>query len=222
MKYNALIFDRDGVLTYFDLVAAADFFQPLLPISVWEMAKEWQAFGEKWGFPDSLSAEQRFFAAFWAELAERHRLTTNQSGALHTLDYTRFVRAFPDAHPALQSGRTAGYRIGVLSNFSLASLAPSLAAAGLADLVDAACAATVIGAAKPQRAAYAIAAKALGVEPQTCLFFDDELACVEGARSAGMWGFLVDRHSTAAPGPDAVTTLHCLPALLGFADDRVE
>ena len=38
--------------------------------------------------------------------------------------------------------------------------------------------------------------RALGVEPEQCLFFDDEVPCVDGARALGMSAYLVDRTRT--------------------------
>lgn len=214
MTIRALIFDRDGVLTYFDLAAAATFFAPLLPISVWEMAAQWQEFGATHGFPNSVEAERTFFAAFWAQMRLRHGLSPAQHDALLALDYTQFVRAFPDARPALHWAHQAGYYIGVLSNFTLASLDASLHAAGLAGEIDAACAATVIGAAKPHPAAYRTIAAALGVAPEECIFFDDEALCVEGAVAAGMRGCLVDRRQTSATA-GIIHSLDLLQTLMG-------
>ena len=215
MTIRALIFDRDGVLTYFDLAAAATFFAPLLPISVWDMAQQWQAFGETHGFPNSMAAERTFFAAFWAQMRLRHGLSLAQHDALLALDYTQFVRAFADARPALRWGRQAGYRIGVLSNFTLASLDASLRAAGLADEIDAACAASVIGVAKPHPAAYRTIAAALHVAPDECMFFDDEALCVEGAAAAGMHGYLVDRRQASAMAAGVIHSLDLLQTLTG-------
>lgn len=215
MTTRALLFDRDGVLTYFDVPAATTFFAPLLPISVWEIAHAWQQFGARHGFPASPAAERSFFASFWDEIADHYQVAAPVRATLHALDYTRFVCAFPDARPALTLARDAGYRIGVLSNFSLASLDASLAAAGLADLVDASCAATVIGATKPHFAAYATAAAALGVERHECLFFDDETVCVTGARDAGMRAWLVDRAGRSATYDGVLHSLHEVATVLG-------
>lgn len=194
MNYRAVIVDRDGVLTDFEMAAAATYFAPLLPISLWEMSDRWEAWGAKVGFPRSLAEERRFFAGFWDALADEFGLDSDSRAALHGFDYTGFLKPFADVRPALDAARRAGLKIGVLSNFTLASLEPSLEATGLADAVDAACAATVIGASKPHVQAYRIAADALGVEPRECLFFDDEQPCVDGARAAGMTAYLVDRN----------------------------
>ena len=193
MKRLAVIVDRDGVLTDFDMAAAALYFAPLLPITLWEMSDRWEARGAAVGFPRSLDEERRFFHGFWDALAGEFGLDANARAALHDFDYTGYLKAYPDVRPSLVQARQAGLKIGVLSNFTLASLEPSLKSAGLADVIDAACAATVIGASKPEVAAYQIAAHALGVEPGDCLYFDDEQPCVEGARAAGMTAYLVDR-----------------------------
>ena len=111
-------------------------------------------------------------------------------------EYTSCMLPFLDARPALLEARQRKLGIGVLSNFSLASLDGSLAAVDLAELVDVACAATVIGAAKPDAKAYLTITQLLGVQPEECLFFDDEIACVEGGRAVGMQAYLVDRQST--------------------------
>jgi putative hydrolase of the HAD superfamily len=86
-------------------------------------------------------------------------------------------------------------KLGVLSNFSLASLEQSLVTTGLMKYFDVTCAAVVIGAAKPSQRAYEIALEALQVRPENCLFFDDEAECVEGAAKVGLHAYLVDRRS---------------------------
>ncbi len=190
---RAVIVDRDGVLTDLDMAAAARYFAPLLPITLWELSDRWEAWGQAVGFPRSLEEERRFFQGFWDALADEHGLDAAARAALHGFDYTRFLTAYADVRPALVAARQAGLKIGVLSNFTLASLEPSLQGAGLADLVDAACAAMLIGASKPDAAAYRIAAAALGVTSEECLYFDDEQPCVDGAAAVGMTAYLVDR-----------------------------
>jgi putative hydrolase of the HAD superfamily len=111
--------------------------------------------------------------------------------------------------------REAKLRIGVLSNFALASLEKSLEVSGLSPWIDVACAATVIGASKPDRAAYTIAAQRLGVAPEQCLFLDDEPPCVAGAAACGMHAYLVDRSLSAHDiVGHKVADLSALPALL--------
>ncbi len=220
MSFRAVILDRDGVLSTFDVEGSAHFFASRLPISVWEISARWQAWGERIGFPRSVEEETRFFHSFWDALCDELQASRDVRAELHSFDYTRYVVAFPDVLPALHAVRRAGLRVGVLSNFSLASLDATLVAMGLDGLVDAACAATVIGAAKPDPMAYRIAAERLGVAPEECLFLDDELECVEGARAVGMTAYRVDRsRQTHALDQGVVADLTILPDLLRAAEE---
>ena len=193
---QAVLFDRDGVLTYFDEEYAAAYFRPLIPISVYELGRRWHKMGTAHGFPRNLAEEQAFFARFWRQIGSEFALLPQQLAALEALDYTRFIVPYPEVRMVLQQLRSASIRMGVLSNFSMASLERSLVTAGLAEFFTVACAAPVIGAAKPSPEAYEIALAAMQVEPESCLFFDDEVACVAGARDMGLRAYRVDRKAS--------------------------
>jgi FMN phosphatase YigB (HAD superfamily) len=216
MRFRAVVFDRDGVLTDFDLIAGAAFFGPRVPLSLWEISERWERWGAAIGFPKSQADEDRFFAGFWDTLCDELALPATTRRDLHRFDYTTCLAVFADAPPALRLARYTGLAVGVLSNFALASLDASLRTTGLAAWVDAACAAPVIGVAKPDLAAYRIIAERLAVEPQECLFFDDEAICVAGARAAGMTAYRVDRSRVAHDLPAGVVAdLSALGLLLG-------
>jgi HAD superfamily hydrolase (TIGR01509 family) len=215
---EAVLFDRDGVLTYFDTGAAAEYFRPLLPISIFALASRWQAAGAEGGTPRNLAEETAFFARFWNELATEFHLTDTQREKLLTLDYPRFIVPFPEVRVTLENLRAQGVRLGVLSNFSLASLDHSLVSIGLGEYFDVICAAPVIGVSKPSPEAYRIAVDALEVRPENCLFFDDELDCVAGARRVGLQGYLVDRRAASADlRLRVVPDLSIVPALTRMA-----
>lgn len=194
---RAVLFDRDGVLTSFDMNGAVAFFSELMPISVLEISRRWQAFGDAAGFPHNLEEERLFFASFWQGLGNEFSLSAAQRVQLDNLDYARFVVPYPEVQSVLTQLCAQGFRLAVLSNFSLASLDHSLEVTGLAPYFVTMCAAPVIGAAKPSPRAYQIALDRLEVHPHECLFFDDEMACVEGARQLGMRAYLVDRRAAA-------------------------
>ena len=213
---RAVLFDRDGVLTRFDLAGASQFFAPLLPISIFALAARWQAAGEQQGFPRSAAEEGAFFDRFWAEAADEFHLDAAQRAALAELDYTRYVVSYPEVPSVLEQLRGQGLRLGVLSNFSLASLDRSLVGAGLAHYFDAICAAPVIGFAKPHPQAYQIALDALHVGADECLYFDDEEECIIGAQAVGMRAFLVDRRADADDLlRGVVANLQAVPQLAG-------
>jgi putative hydrolase of the HAD superfamily len=190
---RAAIFDRDGVLTHFDVPVLRAFFDRLVPLRLDELAARWQAWCEMEASPRTLGEESAYWGAFWDGLASELGLSTEARDRLRAFDYTASLRAFPEARAALQEARSRGLKIGVLSNFPLASLDASLRSVGLSPLVDVACSASVIGASKPAAPSYLAVTRQLGVRPEECIFFDDELECVEGARNIGFAGYLVDR-----------------------------
>ena len=198
---NTVIFDRDGVLTYFDIARAQEFFRPLVPYSVFELAKRWQKWGLEVGFPATIEQEQAFFSGFWQQLRQENQLNDVQYSTLAECRYTDFMQSYPEAADVLQTLKRRNVRVGVLSNFSLASLDASLQAVGIREWIDVACAATVIGYAKPQPEAYQHVARLLQTPPEACLFFDDELPCVEGAQQVGMKSYFVDRQVDGVTPP---------------------
>jgi putative hydrolase of the HAD superfamily len=215
---TAVIFDRDGVLTNFDTKAGATFFESLLSISIEELATRWRQWGNAVGFPRSMPEEKLFWTGFWQKLGHDLNLPVTSRAQLHRIDYKLFLKPFADARTALLTAREHGLYTGVLSNFTLASLDESLAAVGLADLIDVFCAATVIGAAKPEPAAYLTAARSLMAQPAQCLFFDDEPDCIEGALALGMQAYLVDRQRANHDlGNGIVCDLTALPLILNQA-----
>lgn len=212
---QAVIFDRDGVLTYFDQEAAMAYFRPLVPVGIAELARRWRQWGLVVGFPSSVEAELLFWQGYWDQLCTDLDLAPDVRAELQSFDYTTVIRAYPDARPALLYARSRGLRIGVLSNFSLATLEESLQAAGLADLIDVSCAAPVIGASKPDSAAYLAILSRLDVVAEAALFFDDEAPCVVGARAVGLRAYQVDRTGVFHdPADGIIPDLVMLPALL--------
>ncbi len=218
-KIQAVIFDRDGVLTYFDMRVAMAYFLPLLPIPLEELTQRWWAWRDSQTAPGSVAAEQVLFEGFWNALADNLNLTPPQREKLHQFDYTTVVRPFAEAPAMLQTIKARGLKVGVLSNFELASIDASLQSAGLSDWIDVALAAPVIGVAKPDPAAYLAVARALAVAPENCIYIDDEAEWAAGARKAGMTAYWLDRQ---APQHDLaryiLRDLALIPELLEQAD----
>src|SRR5262249_54245269 len=142
MRFNTVIFDRDGVLTYFDVEQAISFFKPLVPMSLYELAQRWQQWGAHIGFPSTIEEEKRFFATFWQQLRQEYEPTETQYQVLLNCNYSDFMRCFPEVPDLLRELKWRGVHVGVLSNFSLASLESSLHAVGIGSWIDVACAST--------------------------------------------------------------------------------
>jgi len=196
---QAVIFDRDGVLAEFELDRMRLELGALLPFGLYQLGAElrdWATRGGAAPITDAAS-ERAFWEGFWRHLCEARGLGEDVRRQLERFEPRRALRAFPDARPALEAARRRGYRVGVLSNFTLIDLPGSLEALGFEALVDAALSAAMIGSAKPAPEAYQAIARALEVPPEACLFVDDRPECVEGARRVGMRAWLLDRRGQA-------------------------
>lgn len=100
----------------------------------------------------------------------------------------------PDVLAALRERNLA---LAVVSNFD-SRLPPLLDALGLAPFFDAVVCSGAVGAAKPNRAIFAHALTALGVEASQALHVgDSRVADYDGARAAGLEALLVVRGTTA-------------------------
>lgn len=190
---RAILFDRDGVLTRFDMNAIQQQLVPLLPVPLTRVADAWRIWCETHACPTTIAEESLFWSSFWAHIALEMSMSAETHAALEKFDYTKVLLPHDDARDALAFTKGRGMRVGVLSNFPLASIDQSLHAVGLRDLIDVAFSATTIGHAKPSPRSYELALEALQVRADECLFFDDEIECVEGARAIGMTAYWVDR-----------------------------
>jgi putative hydrolase of the HAD superfamily len=117
----------------------------------------------------------------------------------------------PDALPALDALRAAGYRLAVASNWDC-SLPAELARLGVADRFEAVAASAIVGARKPSPALFHHALERLGVDREATVHCGDhpEYDCL-GARQAGLRAVLVDRAGrnaeAACPRIGALTEL---------------
>lgn len=203
MTIRAVIFDRDGVLTRFDLSPLRARLEAF-GLSLDTMMGAWEPWYRSQTLPKNREEESRFIEAFLDAFCKSHSLSTAARDELVSFDYAALVRPFDDARPALEWARARGLRIAVLSNFPLVRLDESLVAARLAEFVDGAFAAPVIGYSKPDRRAYLHVAESFGVSPEHFAMVDDELDCVRGAEAVGIRAWLLDRRST---GPGSLVNL---------------
>ena len=215
MTIEAVIFDRDGVLTEFDIDVAEAFLQPKLGMSLIELAQRWMRWSDLMGTPKSEAEEADMMRGFWMYISELIGADDALREELSTFSYLDMIRPFADALTAVQHCKKLGLKVGVLSNFSLATLGQSLVASGLADWVDYAAAAPIIGYAKPQAEAYYHIVQKLDVAAEDCLLLDDDPSYVQGARSLGMTSILVNRRLLDHDlDNDVICDLSALPTLL--------
>ena len=78
MTIQAVIFDRDGVLTYFDTRVVMTSLLSILPLSVEELTERWWAWEHEHGVPTDAEEEARMFTLFWERLADELSLSAAQ------------------------------------------------------------------------------------------------------------------------------------------------
>lgn len=121
---------------------------------------------------------------------------------------------FADVVPALTELRERGLRLVVVSNWDC-SLERSLAAAGLAELLDGAVSSAVVGAAKPAPAPFAAGLELAGCSAAEAVHVGDSVESdVAGARAAGLRAILVQRGGEPPAGVEAVSSLADLSRVL--------
>lgn len=120
----------------------------------------------------------------------------------------------PEAVAAIEAARAAGCRLAILSNeldlFYGSALRSRVAVLRHADcIVDA----TYTGILKPDPRAYALCLEQLGMAAGQCVFVDDQLRNVEGARQVGMRALHFDILQPAASFRRALDMLAVSPPL---------
>jgi putative hydrolase of the HAD superfamily len=123
-------------------------------------------------------------------------------------------RVFPDAERVLETLRSRGYTLGVLSNWD-GRLHSVLSETGLRSLFNAVVISSEVGAEKPEEKIFRAAESFLGVAPAQCLHVGDSRAHdIDGARRSG-WRALRVRHDALAclddEIPDLLAVLDRLP-----------
>lgn len=131
---------------------------------------------------------------------------------------TDFFTLYPDVPETLEQLRSAGCKLGIVSNWE--SRLPALCSAhGIAHYFDFTVISEVEGFVKPHPHMYRRALERAGVPPERVAHVGDSLRDdIEGAAALGIWGILVDRAGTTAGAYEPrISSLTELPRVLDAA-----
>jgi putative hydrolase of the HAD superfamily len=169
----------------------------------------------------SRTPEERY--AFFAEY-ERTLLSTAGYDASETLAAAIWARVrstpkgmalYPDALPALEALRDAGFTLGVISNMGT-DLPDNLAALGVDRFASVSVSSGEVGVAKPHREVFWTALRKAGVEASEALHVGDGYESdVLGATRAGLQALFLLRDRSVTP-PEGCATVRALTDVLGF------
>lgn len=124
-------------------------------------------------------------------------------------------RPFPRTAEVLRDLRSAGYRLGVISN-ATPTLADTLRRTGLAPYLETVTCSADIGAEKPHPRIFHAAVAQAGVAPEQALHVGDSYeADYLGARRAGLHALLLQREGEPPERCPSIHSLDALPGILG-------
>jgi len=194
MRYRAVIFDLfDTLMTgertgtrerALEVVAAAG-----LSAESWLQAMRARADDAAAGRLPTLRARVREALAAAGHVEPDGALADELTGLL----LVRWApKVYADVRMALAELRERRYRLGLISN-----LFPNepqwVTEMELAPLFDALIFSCEVGMLKPEPAIYVLCAERMGVEPQQCVFVDDQPTYLAGAKAVGMTTAYIDR-----------------------------
>lgn len=134
-------------------------------------------------------------------------------------EHRAHLQPFPDTFETLERLRSAGFRLGLLTNGPAALQRDKLERFGLAHYFDVVVIEGEFGAGKPSPLVFGYALRAVGVEPHRAWMVGDNLyADIGGAKASGLLGTWIHRERLQLPeAPPAVPDRaigHLVPELL--------
>lgn len=204
MKYKAILFDRDGTLTYFtkakelwrdNIIAEWSGKKFELPyekmMQLFELASEGRRPWYK-----TLEDERKFFKRYYRHLVIGEGITEDVEIKAELLFNELWCNGdrelFPETIEVLEYFYNKGYKMGVISDTS-PSLEYTLQQLGIAKYFTSFTASSLVGAGKPSPIIFNAALEAQGVSASESLYVDDYKREADGAREQGFTSFLIDR-----------------------------
>jgi HAD superfamily hydrolase (TIGR01509 family) len=206
-RFDAVIFDMDGVIADSEPIHGAAFDAVLRPLGH-VIGPDLRASLMGHGHHENWQTLSDYFSLTNVEMLRDAYVEALLAGLAETRETLPGVREVIDAL------RHAGVRIALASSSQDTWIDALLSGLGLSHAFDAVVSGSHVEHAKPAPDVYLLAAKTVGVPPAHCLVIEDTPAGVEAAKSAGMSAVQTRSASSAFPpieGADLV-----LDSLLEF------
>ena len=219
---KALAFDAYGTL--FDVFSVTSLCDELFPGSGNALAQSWRAKQLQYSLLRSMMGRHRGFwrltedGLVYAANALKLGLTADKRKRL--MDAYLVLTAFPDVKPGLEGLKNAGLRLAILSNGEPKMLQAAAQSAGISGLFDAIISVEDVMTFKPAPEVYKLVADRLDVAPTGAAFVSSNNWDINGAGSAGLHTFWVQRspaepqEELGFPASRIVHALTDLPALV--------
>jgi 2-haloacid dehalogenase len=219
---NALAFDAYGTL--FDVYSVTSLCEQLFPGNGMALAVMWRTKQLQYSLLRSMMNRYKDFwqltqdGLVYSARALKLDLTADRQKRL--MDAYMTLAAFPDVKAGLQQLKSMGLRLAVLSNGEPKMLQAATRSAGIADLLDAIISVDEIKVFKPNPRVYELASTHLAAPAGSVGFVSSNNWDVNGAGSAGLTTFWIQRAAAEPPeelGYPAAHVVHALtdlPALV--------
>lgn len=225
-RLRALAFDAYGTL--FDVFSVTSQCNELFPGKGAALAQLWRTKQLQYTWLRSLMGRHRDFwqltddGLVYAAKALDLQLTATARTRL--MDSYLRLASFPDVVPGLQALKRLGFKLAILSNGSPRMLEAAVASAGVASLLDAVISVEQVKVFKPSPRVYQLLAARVKEEPREIGFVSSNSWDVNGAGSAGLRTFWIQR-AIGEPqeelGYPATTIIRSLGELSAYCSQRV-
>lgn len=180
-KYQAIIFDKDGVIAdseYCNVMAKHLQLKQAGVTVDWHYHDQflgttheymWTTMKKEFHLPEEID----FYIKQWAEV--RKELIEKEG-----------MKAMPGSIDLIKRIKKEGIPIAVASSSNVADIESDLQALGISGIFDAVISGEHCQKGKPDPEIFLKAAKALGIEPKNCIVIEDSTSGVEAAKAAGM------------------------------------
>ena len=219
---RALVFDAYGTL--FDVYSVVSLCEQLFPGNGNALAVMWRVKQLQYSLLRSMMNRYRDFWNLTEDglVYSAHSLKLDLTPAKRTrlMDAYLTLAAFPDVKVGLEQLKAIGVRLAILSNGEPKMLASATRSAGIASLLDAVISVDEIKTFKPSPRVYALVEPHLKVSARETGFVSSNNWDVNGAGSAGLTAFWIQRAAAEPPeelGYPAARVVHAitdLPALV--------
>ena len=215
---KALVFDAYGTL--FDVFSVTSLCEQLFPGNGAALAVMWRGKQLQYSLLRSMMNRYKDFWQLTEDglvySAKSLKLDLTADKRKRLMDAYLTLAAFPDVKPGLAQLKALGVRLAILSNGEPKMLQSAATSAGIGDLLDAIISVDEIKVFKPSPRVYQLIASRLNVAAGETAFVSSNSWDVNGAGSAGLTAFWIQRTAAEPPeelGYPAARVVHAITDL---------
>ncbi len=212
---KALVFDAYGTL--FDVFSVTSLCEELFPGHGKQLAEMWRTKQLEYSWLRSLMGRYRDFWAITEDAlvysANRLKLDLTATKRDRLMASYLDLAAFPDVKPGLEELKRIGIRLAILSNGEPKMLKAAVQSAGIHELIDAIFSVDTVKIFKPSPRVYNQLQDALKIDKAEIGFVSSNNWDVNGAGSAGLTTFWIQRSSLDIPEELGYPPTHLVTAI---------